>query len=104
MTLRLVLGGGREAVARMALMASGVAVGVILILLSLTALPVLQSHVDRLAWHRTSADTPATAPDPALWLAVTDRYAGHDVIRVQVAALGTRPPARCSCHPRSTDC
>ena len=84
--------GGREAVARMALMTIGVAVGVVLLLLSLTALPVMQRHIDRLAWHRTDAASPATAPDPALWLAVTDRYAGRDVIRVHVAALGERPP------------
>lgn len=90
--IRMALAGGREAVARMALMTVGVAVGVVLLLLSLTALPVMQRHVDRLAWHRTDAASPATAPDPALWLAVTDRYAGRDVIRVHVAALGERPP------------
>ncbi len=90
--IRMALAGGREAVARMALMTIGVAVGVVLLLLSLTALPVMQQHIDRLAWHRTDAASPATAPDPALWLAVTDRYAGRDVIRVHVAALGERPP------------
>ena len=90
--LRIALAGGREAVARMALMAIGVAVGVILILISLTALPIMQSHVDRLAWHRTDAASTATAPDPALWLAVTDRHSGRDIVRVQVAALGPRPP------------
>ncbi|MEV4512818.1 FtsX-like permease family protein [Dactylosporangium sp. NPDC049525] len=90
--IRMAFGGGREAVARMALMTIGVAVGVMLLLLSLTGLPISQRHVDRLAWHRTDSASPATAPDPALWLAVTDRYAGKDVIRVHVAALGERPP------------
>jgi len=90
--IRMALAGGRESLARMALMALGLAVGVMLLLLTLTALPIMQSHVDRLAWHRTTEASPATAPDPALWLAVTDRYAGHDVIRVNVAALGPRPP------------
>jgi hypothetical protein len=91
--IRIAFAGGRESVARMALMAVGVAVGVALLLFTLTAMPVLQRHVDRLAWHRTTAASPPTAPDPALWLAVTDRYAGQDVIRAHVAALGPRPPA-----------
>jgi FtsX-like permease family len=90
--IRIALAGGRESLARMALMALGIAIGVVLLLVTLTGLPILQGHIDRLAWHRTDAASPATAPDPALWLAVTDRYAGRDVIRVHVAALGPRPP------------
>jgi hypothetical protein len=90
--IRIAFAGGRESLARNALMAAGVAVGVMLLLFTLTAMPVLQRHIDRLAWHRTTALSPPTAPDPALWLAVTDRYAGRDIIRVHVAALGPRPP------------
>jgi FtsX-like permease family len=90
--IRIAFAGGRESLARSALMAAGVAVGVMLLLFTLTAMPVLQRHIDRLAWHRTTALSPPTAPDPALWLAVTDRYASQDVIRVHVAALGPRPP------------
>ena len=90
--IRIAFAGGRESVARMALMAVGAAVGVTLLLFTLTAMPVLQRHIDRLAWHRTTEASRPTAPDPALWLAVTDRYAGRDVIRVHVAALGPRPP------------
>jgi hypothetical protein len=90
--IRIAFAGGRESLARNALMAAGVAVGVTLLLFTLTAMPVLQRHIDRLAWHRTTAGSPATAPDPALWLAITDRYAGRDIIRVHVAALGPRPP------------
>ncbi|MFF5294586.1 FtsX-like permease family protein [Paractinoplanes globisporus] len=89
---RLALAGGREGLARAALVAAGIATGVPLILLALSALPIMQNHIDRLAWHRTTATSPATAPDHAMWLAVTDRYAGQDIIRVQVAALGPRPP------------
>src|SRR5262245_63826172 len=88
----MTVAGGRESLARMALMAVGVAVGVPLILVALSALPIMQSHIDRLAWHRTTAASPPTAPDHALWLAVTDRYAGRDIIRLHVAALGPRPP------------
>ena len=90
--IRIAFAGGTESLARNALTAAGVAVGVLLLLLTLTAMPVLQRHIDRLAWHRTTAASPPTAPDPALWLAVTDRYSGRDIIRVHVAALGPRPP------------
>ena len=90
--IRIAFAGGRESLARNALMAAGVAVGVMQLLFTLTAMPVLQRHIDRLAWHRTTEVSPPTAPDPALWLAVTDRYAGRDIIRVHVAALGPRPP------------
>lgn len=90
--IRIALAGGRESLARMALTAVGVAVGVPLILLAVSAVPIMQAHTDRLAWHRTTELSPPTAPDPALWLAVTDRYEGRDIIRVHVAALGPRPP------------
>jgi hypothetical protein len=86
--IRIAFAGGRESLARNALMAAGV----VLLLFTLTAMPVLQRHIDRLAWHRTTEASPPTAPDPALWLAVTDRYGGRDVVRVHVAALGPRPP------------
>jgi FtsX-like permease family len=90
--IRLAFAGGREALARMGLMLVGVTIGVPLILFAISAVPIMQAHIDRLAWHRTTADSPPTAPDPALWLAVTDRYAGRDIIRVHVAALGPQPP------------
>ncbi|NUT36903.1 MAG: hypothetical protein HOV79_27930 [Hamadaea sp.] len=92
LAIRLAFAGGRESLARMTLMVVGTAIGVGLLLLSFTALPIMQTHIDRLAWHRTDAASPATAPDPAMWLAVTDRYDGRDVIRVHVAALGPQPP------------
>jgi hypothetical protein len=90
--LRIALAGGREARARIGLMAGGIALGVLLLLVALTVLPAVQGRVDRYAWHRTDAATPASAPDPAVWLPVTDRFAGRDLVRVQVAALGPRPP------------
>ncbi|BCB90951.1 ABC transporter permease [Phytohabitans suffuscus] len=89
---RIAFAGGRESVARVALMAGGVAVGVVLLLFSLAAMPALQGRIDRLAWHRTSADSPPTAPDRALWLPTTDWYDGRQLVRVHVAALGARPP------------
>jgi hypothetical protein len=90
--IRIAFAGGRESAARIVLVVTGVAVGVVLLLFSLTVMPALQGRIDRYAWHRTDASSPATAPDPALWLAVTDRHEGRNVIRVHVAALGAHPP------------
>ncbi|WP_433042718.1 FtsX-like permease family protein [Dactylosporangium sp. CS-033363] len=90
--VRLAFSGGREAAARLAVMTAGVAVGVALLLLALTALPALQGRDHRAAWQRTTPSTAATAPDGALWLPVYDHYRGRPVLRVHVAALGPRPP------------
>jgi hypothetical protein len=60
--LRIAFAGGRESVARVALTAAGVALGIVLLLLALTAMPALQGRIDRYAWHRTEASSPATAP------------------------------------------
>jgi hypothetical protein len=72
--------------------ATGCAVGVTLLLFALAAMPAMQGRIDRLAWHRTTAASAATAPDPALWLPATDRWEGRQITRVHVAALGPRPP------------
>lgn len=90
--LRMVSAAGRESLARLALTAVGVAVGVTLLLITLTAIPALEARSARLGWHNTSAASPATAPDAALWLAVQDHYAGENLFRVRVAALGPNPP------------
>jgi hypothetical protein len=70
----------------------GVALGVTLILLSLTALPALDGREQRLAWHRTSPSAAKTSPDRALWLPAGDHYVGRELFRVHVAALGAQPP------------
>lgn len=90
--LRMTFAAGRESLARLALTAAGVAVGVALLLITLTAMPALEGRSARLGWHNTSASSPATATDGALWLAVQDHYAGENLFRVQVAALGPHPP------------
>ncbi|MGH3388234.1 MAG: FtsX-like permease family protein, partial [Actinomadura sp.] len=90
--LRLAVAGGRDALARLVLTAFGVGLGVILLLLSLAGQSALQGREDRSAWQDTESSTRATAPDPALWLAVSDHYAGEALHRVHVAPLGPRPP------------
>src|SRR5262245_19572499 len=90
--LRLAAAGGRESRIRFGLVVLGAATGTLLILLTLLVLPVLQGRIDRYAWHRTGADTPASARDAALWLPVTERFDGRTIVRIQVAALGAAPP------------
>ena len=90
--LRLALAGGRESLLRLAVTAFGVAVGVMLLLLCLTGQSAHQGRAERSGWQSADPSTPATAPDPALFLTVTDYHEGTAMIRGYVAALGPRPP------------
>jgi hypothetical protein len=90
--LRLAVAGGREALLRLAVTAFGVAVGVVLLLLCLTGQSAEQGRAERSGWQSADSDTPATAPDPALFLTVTDYHEGTAMIRGYVAAMGPRPP------------
>src|SRR4029453_18624489 len=66
--LRLAVAGGRESMLRMGVTAFGVAVGVVLLLLCLTGQSAEQGRAERSGWQSADSDTPATAPDPALFL------------------------------------
>jgi hypothetical protein len=90
--LRLAVAGGQESLLRLAVTAFGVAVGVVLLLLCLTGQSAEQGRAERSGWQSADPDTPATAPDPALFLTVTDYHEGTAMIRGYVAALGHRPP------------
>jgi hypothetical protein len=90
--LRLAVAGGQESLLRLAVTAFGVAVGVVLLLLCLTGQSAEQGRAERSGWQSADPDTPATAPDPALFLTVTDYHEGTAMIRGYVAALGPRPP------------
>ncbi|MFB4285600.1 FtsX-like permease family protein [Nonomuraea sp. MTCD27] len=88
----MALAGGRRSLPGLVLTAVGVAVGIMLLLFGLAGQSALQGRLERSAWQDTEASTEATAPDPALWLAVSDHYADRPLHRVHVAALGSRPP------------
>ena len=90
--LRLAVAGGQESLLRLAVTAFGVAVGVVLLLLCLTGQSAEQGRAERSGWQSADSATPATAPDPALFLTVTDYHEGTAMIRGYVAALGPRPP------------
>ncbi|MFI7131404.1 FtsX-like permease family protein [Nonomuraea sp. NPDC050153] len=90
--LRMTFVGRRRSLPGLVLTAVGVAAGVMLLLFGLAGQSALQGRLERSAWQDTEASTEATAPDPALWLAVSDHYADRPLHRVHVAALGPRPP------------
>ncbi|MFD4644006.1 FtsX-like permease family protein [Lentzea sp. NPDC058436] len=75
---------GKGAWARFAFTASGVAVGVAVLMLCLTAQGALQGRSDRSAWQYTRADTPGTGS--VRWLAVTDYFRGEQMLRIHVVA------------------
>jgi ABC-type antimicrobial peptide transport system permease subunit len=90
--LRLAVSGGRVSMLRSAFTVVGVAFGVALILLIIAAQAAVQGREERIAWKSASIDAPATAPDGAWKLAVSDYYRGAAMTRVHVAALGPNPP------------
>jgi hypothetical protein len=94
---RLVVGGGRENVMRLALMAIGLAAATVMLLCAAVAFPALQNHDERRGWMDTSAHNREPAQDgnttdPLLWRLSETRFDGRTVIRVDVAAEGPDAP------------
>ncbi|HEX8863908.1 MAG TPA: FtsX-like permease family protein [Actinomycetes bacterium] len=94
---RLALRGGREPLIRLVVTAIGVALGVTLLLLAAAAFPALHAHDVRRAWVKTSTRNLRPAQreadtQPLLWRVRTDTFENHDIIWVDVAALGPRAP------------
>jgi hypothetical protein len=97
LTIRLIMGGGREALVRLVVTAVGVALGVALLLFAAVAFPALHSHDVRGGWRNTSAHNiqPAqneAATDSLLWRTGTDNFDTSEIIRVDLSAEGPRSP------------
>ncbi|MFI1092383.1 FtsX-like permease family protein [Streptomyces sp. NPDC020917] len=94
--LRLTLRGGREAAARLAVIAAAVALGVGLLLSILAAINATATQNSRNAWLNTGSGTSAAgepaATDPLWWLLRADHFDGDIVGRVDVAATGPKSP------------
>ncbi|MFI6920229.1 FtsX-like permease family protein [Nonomuraea spiralis] len=95
--LRLSLAGGREATARLALIVAGVAVGVAVLLTTLSLFNAFQAANERTCWECTRGTAPSGwVLDPtatgALWNYREDYYAGRAIKRLDAAALGARAP------------
>ncbi len=92
--LRLTLSGGKEAAARLVMIALAVAVGVGLLLTTLAGLNAVNAQNARYAWLETGTDAPAAAAgtDPLWWKLSADYYQGKQLGRVDVAATGPHSP------------
>ncbi|MGW9029995.1 FtsX-like permease family protein [Streptomyces sp. NPDC055722] len=97
--LRLTLSGGREAAARLAVIASAVALGVGLLLSILAAINATATQNSRNAWFNTGSGTSASSQsaakadtDPLWWLLRADHFDGEIIGRVDVAATGPNSP------------
>jgi hypothetical protein len=93
--LRLTLRGGREAVTRLVLIATAVAIGVGLLLCTLAGVNAVNTQNARYAWLATgTGGTGAgrSSADPAWWQLSADWFDGKLIGRVDVAATGPDSP------------
>ncbi|WP_220140221.1 FtsX-like permease family protein [Kitasatospora acidiphila] len=92
--VRLAMAGGREALARLIVIACAVAAGVGLLLGMLAAINGVQSQPARYAWLNSahSTDAPRAGVDPLWWRLAGDSYQDKLVGRVDVAATGANSP------------
>jgi hypothetical protein len=95
--LRFSLRGGREAGFRLAFTALGVAVGVALLLFTLSGFNGLKAKDARQGWlltrqENTRPSVNEKTSDPLWWRIVYDSYGDQPLLRVEVAATGPRAP------------
>ncbi|GAA1829960.1 ABC transporter permease [Luedemannella flava] len=92
--LRLTVAGGREAVSRLVIIASAVAVGVALLLSTVAGLNAVDSQNVRYAWFNTGFEDSQPASDnaPVWWQPSGDNFAGNSIVRFDVAGTGPTSP------------
>ncbi|MEU0831178.1 FtsX-like permease family protein [Streptomyces sp. NPDC005969] len=97
--LRLTLSGGREAAARLAVIAAAVALGVGMLLSILAAINATATQNSRNAWLNTGTGKSASSQsvakadtDPLWWLLRADHFDGKTIGRVDLAATGPNSP------------
>ncbi|MFJ9840347.1 FtsX-like permease family protein [Kitasatospora sp. NPDC101155] len=93
-SLRLAVSGGREAVARLLMIAAAVAIGVGLLLSTLSSVNAIDRANQRQVWMNTGVKgaTAATSADPLWWGARVDYYRGKTVFRADLAPTGPTSP------------
>ncbi|WP_316519887.1 FtsX-like permease family protein [Kitasatospora brasiliensis] len=93
-SLRLAVSGGREAVARLLMIAAAVAIGVGLLLSTFSSLNAIDRANQRQLWMNTGAKgaTSAAPVDPLWWSARMEYYRGKSVLQAQVAPTGPTSP------------
>lgn len=92
--LRLTVAGGREAVSRLVIIASAVAVGVALLLATVAGINAVDHQNQRYAWFNTGYEDTQPASDnaPVWWQGSRDYFAGNSITRIDVAATGPTSP------------
>ncbi|MDI1462237.1 ABC transporter permease [Catellatospora sp. KI3] len=92
--VRLAVTGGREAVARLAVIAAAVALGTGLLLATLASLHAVDKQTARYGWMTTGTTEAAPAPgaDPLYWVLREDFHQGKLIGRLDVAATGPAAP------------
>ncbi|MFI6848116.1 FtsX-like permease family protein [Kitasatospora sp. NPDC050467] len=92
--LRLAVSGGREAVARLVMIAAAVAIGVGLLLSTLASINAVGKSNERVLWTNSgAASRTETAPvDPLWWWDHGDYFDGKELFRLDVAATGPTAP------------
>ena len=89
--LRLAIAGGREALARLVIIAAAVAVGAGLLLATLAGVNAVNAQLTRYASLYPHASTGGNA-DPLWWSTREDYFHGKQIIRIDVAATGPNAP------------
>ncbi|MER7752306.1 FtsX-like permease family protein [Kitasatospora sp. NPDC097643] len=92
--LRLAVSGGREAVARLLMIAAAVAIGVGLLLSTLASLNAVDRANERQLWMNTGVKggTETAQVDPLWWYAHGDYYQGKTIFEAEVAPTGPSSP------------
>ena len=92
--LRLTLGSGREARARVLVTAAAVTLGVALLLAALAGVNGLHAQTDRGGWLDTSAQAsrPTSTSHGLWWLSSVDQFGNQAIDRIDVAAAGPDAP------------
>ncbi|MGW3044553.1 FtsX-like permease family protein [Kitasatospora sp. NPDC001159] len=93
-SLRLAVSGGREALARLLMIAAAVAIGVGLLLSTFASLNAIDRANQRQLWMNTGVKgaTAAAPADPLWWGARMDYYRGKTVFRADLAPTGPTSP------------
>ncbi|HEX8005183.1 MAG TPA: FtsX-like permease family protein, partial [Trebonia sp.] len=94
--LRLVVSGGREAIARLVILVVAVGLGVGLLLTAVAATNAVSAWNNRNAWFWTGSawvpPGPATGTAPLWWHPGSDIFDGQTIDRFDVAATGASSP------------
>ncbi|POX52831.1 FtsX-like permease family protein [Streptomyces sp. Ru72] len=90
--VRLAVSGGREAVARLVMIAAAVAIGVGLLLSTFAGMHAVDRSNQRQVWLDTGAVSRTTSADPLWWWPHGDYYDGNSITEVDVAATGPTSP------------